>query len=467
MIPEKYNATTLIDDNLEAGRGEKTAIYFGDERITYNDLFNRVCAMGRGLRALGVAREQRVLLILGDTPAFPAAFFGAMRVGAVPIPINPMYKASDYRFFLEDSYARVVITEIANLEKLSQALSGYDEKVGIIVADTAAPNAYSMDELLAAHNGELPAAGVHRDDMAFWLYSSGSTGKPKGVVHLHQDIPVTCDTYARHILRLTEADIVFGRVLFHAYGLGAALAFPFSRGASTVLAPGRPTPAGILDVVERYRPTAMFLVPTLYNAILGDEGAAVRDLSSLRLCVSAAEPLAPETWRRWKETFGQTILDGIGSTELLHIFCSNTSEESRPGSSGKPVPGYELRILDDDGRPVAAGEAGNLFVKGASAAPYYWHQREKSRRTMQGDWTATGDRYRIDEDGFYWYEGRADDMLKVAGEWVSPIEMENALMDHPAVREAAVVGVPVEGVMRIRAVIITDSRQTPETSLQM
>ncbi|HKQ74830.1 MAG TPA: benzoate-CoA ligase family protein [Blastocatellia bacterium] len=465
MIPEKYNASTLIDANLEAGRGGKSAIHFGDERITYQNLFNRVCAMGRALRALGALREQRILLILGDSPAFPVAFFGAMRIGAVPVPINPLYKASDYRFFLEDSYARVVITEIAYLDKLSQALEGYDEGVSVIVAEGEAPNAYSMAELLEAHNGELPAAGVHRDDMAFWLYSSGSTGKPKGVVHLHQDIPATCDTYARHILRLTEDDVVFGRVLFHAYGLGGALSFPFNCGASTVLAPGRPTPRAILDVIERYRPTALFLVPTLYNAILNDEGAAARNLSSLRLCVSAAEPLAPETWRRWKETFGRIILDGIGSTELLHIFCSNTLEEHKPGSSGKPVPGYELRILGDDGRPVTGGETGNLFVKGASAAPYYWHQREKSCSTMQGDWTATGDRYRMDEEGFYWYEGRADDMLKVGGEWVSPIEMENALMEHPAVRESAVVGVPVEGVLRIRAVIIPASQHSIDPTL--
>src|SRR5262245_23177871 len=465
MIPEKYNAATLIDANLEAGRGEKTAIYFGDERVTYQDLFNRVCAMGRGLRALGVSREQRVLLILGDAPAFPVAFFGAMRTGAVPVPINPLYKSSDYRFFLEDSYARVVITEIAYLDKISQRLDGFGEEVGVVVADGVAPNACSMAELLAAHGGELPAAAVHRDDMALWLYSSGSTGKPKGVVHLHQDIPATCDTYARHVLRLTEDDVVFGRVLFHAYGLGAALSFPFDCGASTVLAPGRPTPGVILDVIESYRPTALFLVPTLYNAILNHGGSATRDLSSLRLCVSAAEPLAPETWRRWKETFGQTILDGIGSTELLHIFCSNTSEEHKPGSSGKPAPGYELRILDDDGRPAPTGETGNLFVKGASAAPYYWHQREKSRRTMQGDWTATGDRYRMDEEGFYWYEGRADDMLKIGGEWVSPIEIENALIEHPAVRESAVVGVPVDGVLRIRAVIIPASQQTSDQTL--
>lgn len=466
MTSERYNAATLIDANLATGRGEKTAIYFGDEQITYQALFNRVCEMARALRALGVVREQRVLLVLGDTPAFPVAFFGAMRLGAVPVPINPLYKAADYRFFLEDSYARVVITETAHLDKLSQALEGYDEPVTIIVADGSAPNAYSLAELLDAHSGELPAANTHRDDMAFWLYSSGSTGKPKGVVHLHGDIPVTCETYARHVLQLTERDLVFGRVLFHAYGLGNALSFPLSCGAATLLVPGRPTPRGILDAIERYRPTVLCLVPTLYNAILNDEAAASRDLSSLRLCISAAEPLAPETWRRWKERFGQIILDGIGSTELLHIFCSNTLTAYKPGSSGKAVPGYELRILDDEGRPVAVGETGNLFVKGESAAPFYWHQRAKSCRTMQGEWTATGDRYRVDEEGFYWYEGRADDMLKVSGEWVSPIELENVLLEHSTVSEAAVVGVPVDGVMRIRAVIILAAQQTPSVALK-
>jgi benzoate-CoA ligase family protein len=466
MTPERYNAATLIDANLVAGRGNKTAIYFGDEQITYSTLFNRVCAMARALRALGVVSEQRVLLVLGDTPVFPVAFFGAMRLGAVPVPINPLYKAADYRFFLEDSYARVVITEIAHLDKLSQALEGYDEPVSIIVADGSAPNAYSLAELLAAHSGELPPVNTHRDDMAFWLYSSGSTGKPKGVVHLHGDIPVTCETYARHVLQLTERDLVFGRVLFHAYGLGNALSFPLSCGAATLLVPGRPTPRGILDAVERYRPTVLCLVPTLYNTILNDEAATGRDLSSLRLCISAAEPLAPETWRRWKERFGQIILDGIGSTELLHIFCSNTLAVYKPGSSGRAVPGYELQIVDDEGRSVAVGETGNLLVKGESAAPFYWHQRAKSCRTMQGEWTATGDRYRVDEEGFYWYEGRADDMLKVGGEWVSPIEMENVLLEHEAVSEAAIVGVPVDGVMRIRAVIILAAQQAHSVALK-
>ena len=469
-----YNASTLIDANLEAGRGDHPAIWSGEERITYRNLFDRICAMGRSLRALGIEREHRVLLVLGDTPAFPIAFFGAMRIGAIPVPVNPLYKAEDFRYFLEDSYARVVIAETSLLDKLTQALTGYHESVTLVVTgEPAEPvKVMSLGELLGSYTyaeGISPAT-THSDDMAFWLYSSGSTGKPKGVVHLHQDIPATCDSYARHVLELTQNDIVFGRVLFHAYGLGNSLTFPFSAGASSILAPGRPTPQSIVSVIERYRPTVLCLVPTLYNAILNDfESAAAPkrhpDLSSLRLCISAAEPLAPDTWRRWKETFGQTILDGIGSTEMLHIFCSNTLEAHRPGSSGKPVPGYELRILDDDGMPVAAGDTGNLFVKGESAAPFYWHQREKSRQTMQGEWTATGDRYRVDADGFYWYEGRADDMLKVGGEWVSPIEIENVLMEHPAVAEAAAVGITVDGVMRIKAVVILAPENEPASEL--
>lgn len=447
MLPEHYNASTLLDANLEAGRGANTAIHFGAEQISYDELFARVCAMGHALQSFGVARENRVLLVLGDTPAFPVAFFGAMRIGAVPVPVNPLYKAADYRFFLEDSEARVIVTDAMYLDKAKEALVGYHETVNVITAE-------ALPALLSAHAGELAPVHTHRDDMAFWLYSSGSTGKPKGVVHLHGSIPATCETYEQHVLQLTADDIVFGRVLFHAYGLGNALSFPFYAGAATVLLPARPTPSSILAAIERYRPSVLCLVPTLYNAILNDPVCATSDLASVRRCISAAEPLAPETWRRWKEMFGLPILDGIGSTEMLHIFCSNTAEVCQPGSSGKPVPGYELRLLDDDGSPVAIGDTGHLLVKGASAAAFYWRQRDKTRRTMQGEWMATGDRYRVDEDGFYWYEGRADDMLKVGGEWVSPIEMENVLLEHAAVNEAAVVGINVDGVMRIRAVII-------------
>ena len=270
------------------------------------------------------------------------------------------------------------------------------------------------------------------------------------------------------MLRVTKNDRLFSssRLPF-AYGLGNSFTFPLLNGATTILCHEKPTPDVIAHTLATARPTVFFAVPVVYNLLLDHHRARRQlDCSSLRLCVSAGEALPAHLGEEWEREFGVQLLDGIGSTEMLHIFCSNTTEEHRPGSSGKPVPGYELRILDDDGKPVTAGETGNLFVKGASAAPFYWRQREKSRHTMRGDWTATGDRYRMDEDGFYWYEGRADDMLKVGGEWVSPIEIENALMEHPAVREAAVVGVHVEGVMRIRAVIITDSGQTPMRSLK-
>lgn len=455
-----YNASTALDANLEAGRGARTALYFGDERITYEALHKGVCAMGRALRAWGVARENRVLMILSDTPVFPITFFGAMRIGAVPAPVNPLYKASDYRFFLEDSGARVVVVDAACLDKLKEALRGYEEPVRVIIAE-------SLREGLPAYAGELAPVSTHRDDMAFWLYSSGSTGQPKGVVHAHGAIPATCETYGRHVLRLTENDIVFGRVLFHAYGLGNGLSFPFHAGAASVLAPGRPTPQSVFATIAAYRPTVICLVPTLYNALLNDPACAGGDLSSVRCCASAAEPLAPETWRRWRERFGLTILDGIGSTEMLHIFCSNTAESHCPGSSGKPVPGYELRLLDEDGKPVNTGDTGHLHVKGASAAAFYWRNREKTRRTMQGEWMATGDRYRVDADGFYWYEGRADDMLKVGGEWVSPIEMENALLEHSAVNEAAVVGLSIDGVTRIRAVIVLNEAETPALKAEL
>ncbi len=459
MPGERYNAATLIDANLEAGSGSRPAIYHRQEHITYDELHRQICAMGHALKALGIRREQRVLLIIGDSPTFAIAFFGAVRIGAVPVPINPLYKPAEYRFFLEDTYATVVVTESAFIDKLREALNGYHEPVRILLAE-------SLTEVLSAHSGELLPADTHRDDMAFWLYSSGSTGKPKAVVHLHRSIQATCETYAHHTLQLTEQDIVFGRVLFHAYGLGNALTFPFSAGASSMLFAGKPTPRGLLDGIEQVRPTVLCLVPTLYNAILNEQTAAQADLSSVRLCISAAEPLAPETWRRWKDVFGLQILDGIGSTEMLHIFCSNTRSECRPGSSGKPVPGYQLRVVDDEWRVVTGGETGNLIVNGPSASPFYWHHHEKSRATMRGEWMVTGDRYRVDEDGFYWYEGRSDDMLKVGGEWVSPIEIENTLLEHEGVNEAAVVGVVVNGVMRIRAVIVSARPQSDPTGLK-
>jgi benzoate-CoA ligase len=465
IVPETYNAGSLLDANLAAGRAGKVAIVCGDERVTYQDLHDRACAMGRALRALGIRREERVLLIMDDTPAFAVAFWGTVRLGAVPVPINPLLRVDDYRFFVEDTYARAVAAEPGYLEKLAQALEGMADPPTVISTGKDAGTGLRLDDLLAEHRGDLPLAATHRDDIALILYSGGSTGRPKGIVHLHHDIPYTCEAYARTVVHMTEADVVFARALFHAYGLGAGVTFPCWAGATAIVQPGRPTPQSILALIERERPSLVFLVPTIYNAIVHAPEALDADLGSVRLCISAAEPLGPEVWRQWNQRFGLEILDGIGSTELLHIFCSNTPDESRPGSSGKPVAGYELRLLDEDGTPVSPGTVGDLFVRGDSAAPYYWHQHAKSQRTMRGDWIHTGDRYRCDGEGFYWYEGRSDDMIKVRGEWVSPIEIEHTLCEYPAVHEAAVVGVPIDGVTMIKATVVLKADYEPSPLL--
>src|SRR3984893_4715138 len=445
-LPNRYNvAAALLDRNLNAGRADKIAIHSAGGDVSYGELFKLACGAARTLKELGVRREERVLIVAYDSPGWVAAFLGAIRFGAVPVPVNPLLQRSeDYDHFIEDSLARVVIVDGATEEKLQAA------------ADRAADPPRLLRAGQIAVEKEVDPAPTRRDDMAFWLYSSGSTGKPKAVVHLQHDIPYTCVTYGEQVLGITEQDITFSTTgLFHAYGFGNNLTMPYWVGASTVLHAGRHTPATVLDTIEKRRPTLFFSAPTLYNAILNFEGAKGRDLSSIRHCVAAAEALPAEVWRRWKDAFGLTILDGVGSTEMLHIYCSNRLDDVRPGSSGKPVPGYELKILDDDGKQVPAGEAGDLYVKGDSALALYWAQHEKTKRSVLGEWFFTGDRYRVDGDGFYWYEGRSDDMIKVSGLWVSPIEIESVLMEHAAVAESAVVGISVEGFTKIKAFVIT------------
>ncbi|HYH51510.1 MAG TPA: benzoate-CoA ligase family protein [Acidimicrobiia bacterium] len=439
-----------MDHHVDRGRGDHTAVICGDERLTYGALLGRVCRTAAALHDAGVRREERILLLLDDTAAFPATFLGAIRLGAVPVPVNPLYKPSDFRYFLEDSYARVVVTDAAFAEKAAEATEGLD---GVRVYEPA--DLLGDGDAGADGPAVIPAAATHEDDMAFWLYSSGSTGRPKGVVHRQSDPAAVCDTYGAAVLQLTDADVTYSTTkLYHAYGIGNGMFFPYWAGATAVLTPGRPSADAIFATVEVHRPTAFFSVPTLYNALVNAEGAKGRDLSSVRICVSAAEPLPPEVFRRFEDTWGLPIFDGIGSTEMLHIYCSNTAEARRPGSSGRPVPGYELMIRAEDGRPVEPGEVGELLVKGDSALAGYWHHRDRTRRTLIGEYFATGDRYRCDADGFFWYEGRADDMIKVGGLWVSPIEIENVLMEHPAVLEAGVVGVEVAGFMKIRAHVI-------------
>ncbi|WP_119068462.1 benzoate-CoA ligase family protein [Rubrobacter indicoceani] len=465
-VPERYNASVLVDHNLEAGRADKVAIYCGGERVTYGELAERINRFGNALTELGVRQEDRVLLFLNDTPAFPVAFFGAMRSGAVPIPVNTLLRADEYRFFVENSRARAVVCDAVHHETVKAALGGYGERVEVIVANGEADGAHSMRDLLDSGDKELSPAGTHRDDMAFWLYSSGSTGKPKGAVHLQHDIIYTCETYAKNILNITERDRTFSASkLFHAYGLGNNVTFPYWAGASTVLYPGRPLPGDILRTAQETRPTLFFAVPTLYNAMLNHEGAVDFDLSSVRNGVSAAEALPAGIWRRWKEMFGWEILDGIGSTEMLHIFISNYPGEVKPGASGRPVPGYEAKILDENEQPLPKNEAGNLYVKGDSAAAFYWRSHEKTKATMRGEWMFAGDWYREDEDGYYWYEGRADDMIKVSGLWVSPVEVEAALGEHEKVLEAAAVGVAVDELTRIRAHVILKDGVEPSAEL--
>ena len=440
-LPERYNVgADLLERNLAAGRESRVAIHSASGDVTYGALARLASGAAQQLLDHGVRREERVLIVGFDTPGWVASFLGAIRIGAVPVPVNPLLQRSeDYEHYIADSLARVIVVDQQSEEKLRQAAKG----ASVIRTDRIEPG------------DEVPTALTRRDDMAFWLYSSGSTGKPKAVVHLQHDIPYTCVTYAEQVLGIDPRDTTFSTTgLFHAYGFGNNLTFPYWVGASTVLHAGRHTPATVLDTIEQRKPTLFFSAPTLYNAILNFEGAKDRDLSSIRHCVAAAESLPAEVWRRWKDAFGLTILDGVGSTEMLHIYCSNRLEDVRPGSSGKPVPGYELKILDDEGKAVPDGEAGDLYVKGDSALALYWAQHEKSKRSILGDWFFTGDRYRMDADGYYWYEGRSDDMIKVSGLWVSPIEIESALLEHPAVAESAVVGISVEGFTKIKAFVI-------------
>jgi benzoate-CoA ligase len=433
------NSGTLVDRRLDAGHGGKVAIRYGDQTVTYEALHDRISRAGNVLQSLGLGREDRVLMILDDTPTFPTLFLGAMRAGGVPAPVSFLDTTENFAHYARDSYAKLIVAEDTLLERLPAGTMSRTE----------------FEQRLQEHPGERTPADTHPDDMAFWLFSGGSTGFPKGVVHLHHDIPYTCEHYAREILRISESDVTFSSTkLYHAYGLGNNLTFPYYVGATTVLRPGRPDPKGLLETAQHHRPTLFFSVPTLYGAMVNLPDAAEHDLSSVRFCVSAAEPLAPEVLRRWQRCFGLDIVDGIGSTEMLHIYCSNRPGDVRPGTSGKPVAGYELALLNEHGRPVAEGEVGNLHVKGDSALAYYWHQHEKTKAAINGEWFFTGDRYRVDANGDYVYEGRADDMIKIGGLWASPIEIENVLVEHPRVLEAAAVGVDADYTTRVKAFVI-------------
>ena len=464
--PDRINASTLLDANLDAGRADSVALLLEDGAVTYGDLARLTGGFARWLLDAGVQREQRVLMILDDSPAFVAAFLGAMRIGAVPVPVNSMDRVDNFEYYLQDSYARVLLVDAGLLPNLEPILAGLSD-VRVVVVGGEVGSFESFDRIVVSGSGDLVAAvPTHRDDPAFWLYSSGSTGRPKAVVHRHEDIGVTVESYARHVLGISADDVCYSTTkLFHAYGLGNSLSFPLSVGARSALVRGRSVPDRIFETVGRCSPTLFFSVPALYAAMLKTPGLGDVDFSSVRACVSAAEALPGAVLGRWRETTGVTILDGVGSTEMLHIYCSNTLDEVTPGTSGRPVPGYELRIVDDQGGEVAPGEAGDLLVRGASCAVSYWHQVEKTRRSMRGEWFYTGDRYVMTPDGHYAYQGRADDMIKSGGLWVSPADVEACLVKHAAVSEAAVIGVQVEDVSRIKAFVICSSDVSDRSGL--
>ena len=460
---ERCNAGDIVQRQVEGGRGDAIAVIADDATLTYEQLRRQVNRAGNLLRELGVAREQRVLLVLDDTTVFPIVFLAAMRIGAVPVPVSPLDKDENFRHFVSDSYAGLVVTDLDLSERLAGVLG--DPKIGYLVRGGSGTGVTELDEGMAAQPDELDSLPTHRDDVAFWLYSSGSTGKPKGVVHLHHDIGVTCENYARGVLGLTNEDITFSTTkLFHAYGLGNGLTFPLRYGASSVLMTGRPNPAAILEKLRTHRPTVFFSVPALFGLLVRDPDADGA-LQSVRFCVSAAEALSPHTIERWRERFGIEIVDGIGSTEMLHIYCSNRPDKIAPGTTGWPVPGYELRLVDDGGEVVEGPGIGELQVAGDSCAAYYWHQHEKTKASMRGEWFLSGDRYERDADGRYTYVGRVDDMLKVGGLWVSPIDMEHVLSEHPKVDGVGVVGFTADGTTRIAAYVECSVVATDEAVL--
>jgi 4-hydroxybenzoate-CoA ligase len=457
-LPSEFNAADyFVDRHIREGRGGRTAIIGRERSFTYADIQAAMNRFGNGLKSLNVLIEERVAVLLHDSEVYAQVFFGAIKIGAVPICLNTLMRPKDYQYFLNDSRARVLVVESAlwsQVEPFYKELP-YLRNVIIVNGPAQAP-LLSYAEWTSGQSPELSCAPTSPDDPCFWLYSSGTTGQSKGTVHLQHDMVYACETYGKQVLGVQENDVCFSAAkLFFAYGLGNGLYFPFSVGAAACYLPERPTPDAVFETIKRFKPTIFFGVPTLFNSMLVSETG---NLDGVRICVSAGEALPPDILKRWEKRFGVAILDGIGSTEMVHIFISNRIGDIQPGSTGLPVPGYEARIVDEDFKEVPDGDMGTLLVKGDSAAAFYWNKHEKTKETMLGPWLNTGDKFFKNEKGYFYYVGRTNDMLKVGGIWVSPIEVEACLTDHPAVQECAVIGAPdEEDLIKPKAFVVLQS----------
>lgn len=469
QLPREFNAASyFIDRHLEAGRLDKIAVIDDDGRYSYGDVAVRVNRAGNALTQLGLGPEARVAMIIGDGIDFVAVFWGAIKAGLVPVPINTLLISDNYAYILEDCRAQALIVSAGLYPTVAPALLNQPYLQHVVVAGGAAEQHLTLDKLTAAASTQLEPAPTYADDIALWLYSSGSTGNPKGVKHVHSSLVYTAETYGQQVLGIKCEDIVYSAPkLFFAYGLGNAMTFPLSVGATAVLTAERPTPALVLALLQRDQATIYFGVPTLYAAILADEALSSAPGSSrLRVCVSAGEALPEDIGLRWQARFGVAIIDGVGSTEMLHIFLSNRPDDVHYGTAGLPVPGYEAKLVDENDAAVARGEIGELVVKGSSSAEGYWHQRTKSRRTFVGEWTYTGDKYYQNEAGYYCFCGRTDDMFKSGGNWVSPFDVEGVLISHPEVLEAAVVGHPDEhGNIKPKAFVVLRNGENQSDAL--
>jgi acetyl-CoA synthetase len=465
VIPEIYNASRILFDNLARGRGDKLALVGPSGAQTYAELCAEASRWGNGFRSLGLNRGDRILLFLDDTPSYPAAFFGAVRAGFVPLLINTLTPPDLLQFYLADSGTTVAVADAEFCARFNaEACKDTALRTLIVVDGEAAehdvPETHLAREWLATFSTELAEADTHRNEMAFWMYSSGSTGRPKGIVHLQHDMAYTDLAFARSVLKLSANDVCFSvPKVFFAYGFGNSITFPFSAGAATLLLPGQPKPQAIFEAIARFRPTVFFGLPTLYTSLTRAEGAEAADFSSLRMAVSAAEVLSAEVFNGWKRLTGLEIIEGLGSTEVLHIYLCNRADNKKPGAAGMRVPGYEILLRDKDGNEVGDNEEGILWVRGDSNTPLYWNRPDKTAETIrESGWIYTGDRFVRDADGFHFFRGRADDLVKISGQWVYPLEVELCLAEHPEIRECAVFATELpDRRMTLKAVVVMNS----------